>query len=175
MKPFVKCGVWTGIVSGLWGLGCFTIVGWLNSVLFSRHIQATDIRSYSGLFSILILIVGIYIGIRQAKRKTGGIISFGQAVKTGALIACVAAVIVAIFSWFYCTVINPGYAEFMVQDTSRALYAAGKSSQEIGVRLAAVRKEFSTGRQLMEALVGQAVVGAVVSMILGAFMRTRKP
>ncbi|HTI07149.1 MAG TPA: DUF4199 domain-containing protein [Puia sp.] len=174
MNPFLKYGLRTGIVSGLWGIGCFTVVGWLNRVFFHQSIPATEIRSYSGLFSIVILVVGIYFGMKQAKIKGGGVLSYGQAVKTGVLIAGVAAVVAACFSWLYCSVINPGYADFMVKDSSRALAAAGSTPQEISQRLEGVRREFSTGIQVMEALVGQSVVGTLVSLILGAFVRTRK-
>lgn len=174
MKSFVKYGLWTGIISGLWGLVCFSVVGWLNTAFFHGSIAATDIRSYSGLFSIVILVVGIYLGMKQARLRAAGILTYGQAVRTGVLIACVTGVLVACFSWLYCAVINPGYADFMVQDTGRALAAAGKTPQEITQRLEGVRREFSTGMQVMQALVGQTVVGAVVSLILGAFLRSRK-
>jgi hypothetical protein len=174
MKPFLKFGLGTGIVSGLWGLVSFTVVGWLNGAFFHPSISATDIRSYSGLFSVVILVMGIYLGMRQAKVKNGGILTYGQAVKTGVLVACVTALLVAAFSWLYCAVINPGYADFMVSDTGRVLAAAGKTPQEISQRLEGVRKEFSTGMQVMEALVGQVVVGSITSLILGFFTRTKK-
>jgi hypothetical protein len=174
MKLFVKYGLWTGIISGLWGLASFTFVGWLNRSFFHGSIPATDIRSYSGLFSIVILVVGIYLGMKQARLRARGVLTYGQAVRTGVLVACVTAVVVAFFSWLYCAMINPRYADFMVQDTGRTLAAAGKTPQEISQRLESVRKEFSTGMQVMEALVGQAVVGSIAALILGAFMRTRK-
>ena len=174
MRTFVKYGLWTGIVSGFWGLVCFTVVGWLNKSFFHGSIPATNIRSYSGLFSILILVVGIYLGMKQARLRAAAVLTYGQAVKMGVLVACMTAVLVACFSWLYCAVINPGYADFMVQDTAQVLAAAGKSPEEISRRLVDTRKEFSTGIQVIQALVGQTVVGAVVSLILGAFMRTRK-
>jgi len=174
MKPFLKYGLWTGAISGLWGIGCFTIVGWLNTALFHQRTPATQIRSYSGLFSIIILIVGIYLGMKQAKLKGGNTLTYGQAIQTGILIACVTAVVVACFSWLYCTIINPGYADFMVKDTERVLVAAGKSPQEISQQLDAVRKEFSAGAQVGMAVVGQAVVGTIAALILGLFIRTKK-
>jgi hypothetical protein len=174
MKPFLKYGLWTGMISSLWGLGCFTIVGWLNSTLFHHSIPDTQIRSYSGLFSILILVLGIYFGMKQAKLKGGNTLTYGQAVKTGVVIACITAIIVAFFSYLYCTIINPGYADFMVRDTENALKASGKTPQEISQQLEAVRKEFSTGAQVAMALVGQAFVGTIASLILGLFIRTKQ-
>ncbi len=174
MKPFVKFGLWTGIVSGLWSLGSFTVVGWLNSSVFRSGIAAAQIRSYSGLFSILILVLGIYLGMKRAKMNDDNSLAYGRAVKIGLIITCITAPIVAIFSYFYCTAINPGYADFMVNDARHTLAAAGKTSLEISQKLDGVRKEFSTASQVGMALIGQAVVGSIVSLILALFMRTKK-
>jgi len=174
MKSFVKYGLWTGIASGLWGIGCFTIVGRLNTAFFHQSIPATQIRSYSGLFSIVILIVGIYLGMREVKRKNGDVLAYGMAVKAGIIISAITGVILCLFTLLYCTVINPGYADFMVKDTGKALAAAGKAPEEISRRLEGVRKEFTTGAQVMMALVGQTAVGSVLALIVGLFVRTKK-
>lgn len=173
MKTFVKYGLWTGIVSGFWGLVSFTVVGWLNTAALHGAIPAAQIRSYSGLLSIIILAVGIYLGIKQVRTRNGNSLTYGQAVKTGALIAVVTAVLVAVFTLLYCTVINPGYAEFMVQDCQRTMTAAGKTTAEIAQAVDSTRKNFSTGAQVGQALIGQAVVGTILSLIFGLFLRTK--
>ena len=173
MKSFVKYGLLTGIISGLWSLGSFTVAGWLNTALFHQSIPATQIRSYSGLFSLLILITGIYLGMKQAKVK-GNTLTYGQAVRTGIIIACITALIVAFFSYLYCAIINPGYSAFMVKDTENTLKAAGKTPQEISQQLEDIRKQFTTGAQVGMALIGQAVIGTIASLILGLFVRAKK-
>jgi hypothetical protein len=173
MKTFVKYGIWTGVVSGLWGLVSFTVVGWLNTAAFHGSIPATQIRSYSGLFSLIILAIGIYLGLKQARTRNGNSLTYGQAVKTGMLIAVVTAVVVAVFTWLYCVVINPGYTEFMVQDCQHTMAAAGKSPAEITQCIESTRKEFSTGAQVGQALIGQAVIGSLLSLIMGLFLRTK--
>lgn len=173
MKTFVKYGLWTGILSGLWGLVSFTVVGWLNTSAFHGSIPATQIRSYSGLFSIIILALGIYIGLKQARTRNANILTYSQAIKTGIGIALVTAIIVALFTWLYCTVINPGYTEFMVQDCQRTMTAAGKSPAEVAQCVEATHKEFSTGAQVAQALIGQAVAGTLLSLIFGLFLHTK--
>jgi hypothetical protein len=173
MKTFVKYGLWTGAASGLWGFVSFTVVGWLNTAAFHGSIPATQIRSYSGLFSIIILALGIYLGLKQTRTRNANHLTYGQAVKTGALIAVVTAVVVAAFTWLYCAVINPGYTEFMVQDCQRTMTAAGKSPAEIAQCVESTRKAFSTGAQVAQALIGQAVVGSVLSLIFGLVLRTK--
>lgn len=174
MKSFIKYGLGTGIVSGLWGLATFTVIGWLNRVAFHGSIAAANVRSIGGLFSILILVVGISWAMLEVRRQNAGLLTYGQAVKTGVLVACITALIVTVFTWLYCTVINPGYTDFMVADAGRTLRTAGKTPGEIAMELESVRKQFSTGAQVGQALVGQAVVGALASLIVGAFVRTKR-
>ena len=174
MKAFVKYGLGTGVLSGIWTTGAFTVVGWLDRTFWNGALPAAHIRSYSGLFSILLLAIGIWLGMKETRRRNGNTLTYGQAVKTGVLISFITAVMVAFFGFLYCTVINPGYAEFMVKDAERTLLAAGKTTQEIGLRLESERKEFSTPVQVLMALVGQSVVGTILSLILGAFTRTKK-
>lgn len=174
MKPFLKYGLLTGLASGLWGISCFTVVGWLNVVAFHGRIPAARIRSYSGLFSIVLLVLGIWWGMREARRRNGGLLTYGQAVGTGVLIACITGLIAASFSYVYCTAINPGYAAFMVQDAEKSLQAAGKSPREIAAALESVRREFTTGVQVAQALAAQIGVGTIAALILGIFTRTKK-
>jgi hypothetical protein len=174
MKSFIKYGLGTGVVSGLWGLATFTVIGWLNNAVLHGRLPATDVRSLGGVFSIVILVIGIAWGMRAVRAENGGVLTYGQAVKTGIIVACITGVIVALFTWLYCTVINPGYTDFMVADAQRSLVSAGKAAPETAAELDSVRKQFSVGAQVVQALIGQAVVGSIASLILGAFLRTKR-
>ncbi len=173
MKIITKYGLWTGLIVGIWAIVSFTFVGWLNGVFFHKTIPAANIRSVSGLFSILILVIGIYWGIREEKRKMGNTLTFRHGVKTGIMISLITAVLVSISTFLYCTKINPGYAEFMIRDAQRTLTEAGKSPDEINQRLVSVRKEFSTGAQIGMALIGQAVMGTIATLVIVFFLRTK--
>jgi hypothetical protein len=174
MQTFIKFGLGTGVAGGLWGLATFMVIGWLNQVAFHGNLPASNVRSIGGLFSIVILVVGITWAMLDVRRQNAGLLSYGQAVNTGVLVACITAIIVAGFAWLYCTVINPGYTAFMVADAERTLRAAGKAPGEITSQLEAVRRQFSTGSQIGQALIGQAVVGTLASLIVGAFLRTKR-
>lgn len=173
MKTDFKVGMRTGIISGLWGLCTFTIVGWIFHA-FRQDLPATRIRAYGGLFSIIILITGLYFGMRAVKRSNENQISYGLAIKTGVVISVLTGIIVAIFTYLYCAVINPGYQEFMVKETENVLLATKVSSAEINRQLVATSKEFSTSMQVVQALVGQMVTGSIASLIIGLFIRTKK-
>ncbi len=68
----------------------------------------------------------------------------------------------------------PDYTEFIVADAEKTLKAAGWPAGKIAGELENVRKQFSTTAQVAMALVGQAVVGTLASLILGLFSRTKK-
>jgi hypothetical protein len=172
MKSFVKFGLGTGSLVGLWNLSCFTIVSWVNEIL-SLNIPAAKIRAYSGLFGLIILILGIYFGMNELRKKQDRI-SYGAAVKTGISISLISAILVAFFGFLYCTVINPGYATYMVKETENVLIAAKKSPEEINQQLMKVRSFYSTSSQVLQALIVQSFAGIIGSLILGLFIRTKK-
>lgn len=174
MKSINKYGLWTGLIIGVWGILSFTIVVWMNEAFFHNSIAAANIRGISGLFSIFILVVGIYWGIREEKRKVGNVLPYGKAIKAGLFISLITAIIVSITTFLYCTTINPGYSDFMVRDVKQTLTAAGKSTDEINQGMASARKAFSTGAQVGMALIGQLFTGTIASLIIGFFLSTKK-
>ena len=172
MRSTLKFGLITGAISVVWLFGSFTLFTWLNGK-YGWDIQASTIRGIGGLLSIPIQAIGIYIAMQNVKQITGSL-TYGQAVKTGLIVALTVAIIVATFGLLYSTVINPGYTEFMVHDAQKAMLAKVESQQDISQASVAVRKEFSAGMQVIQALVGQFVTGAIMSLIIGLFIKTKK-
>jgi hypothetical protein len=113
------------------------------------------------------------MGMRAVRQNNAFLLSYGQAVQTGVAISLITAILVAFFGFLYCELINPGYAAFMVKDAEKTLAASGAGPEEIREKLIGVRREFSTSMQVIQALIGQSVVGTLISLILGLFLRTK--
>ena len=173
MKSFVKFGLGTGLLVSAWNLSCFTIVSWIDKTLL-LGIPVARIRAYSGLFGIVLLIIGVYVGIREAKKKNENQITFGEALRTGIFISLISAAIAGLFAFIYCTIINPGYADYMVRDAESTLMASKKTSKEISQELIQVRNRFSTTTQVLQALIAQSVMGSIGSLIISLFIRSKK-
>ncbi len=171
MKSTIKIGAITGIISSVFLFGCFTLADWLNTKN-GWGMQVSNIRGVTGLLGIPIQFIGIFIAMQNAKAATGSL-SYGQALKTGVIVAITVAIIVSIFSFLYCT-FNPGYAAYMVQDAQKTMRAAHESAQQITADSAQIADSYSTGAQIMMALVGQFVTGAIMSLILGIFLKGKK-
>ncbi|WP_428329232.1 DUF4199 domain-containing protein [Mucilaginibacter sp.] len=172
MRSTLKTGLITGLVSSIFLFGFFSLMVWLNTK-FGLGMQASSIRGLGGLISVLIQAIGIYMAMQNAK-KLAGVLSYGQAVKTGVLVAITIAIIVAIFSALYCQFINTGFREFMIKDAQKTMIANGESQQQIGQHLVMVSREFSTGTQVIMALTGQFFTGLIISLIAGIFVKTKK-
>jgi hypothetical protein len=172
MKSTFKYGLITGIISSIFLFGFFTLMVWLNNKN-NWGMQINTIRGIGGLLSIPVQAMGIYMAMQNIKQLTGSL-TYGQAIKTGLIVAATIAVIVAIFGFLYCTVFNPGYAEFMVHDAQKAMISNGESQQQIGQDSIKVAKEFTPGMQVMQALTGQFVTGAIISVIIGLFVKTKR-
>ena len=171
MKPTIKYGAITAGISIIFLYGSFTLLTWLKSK-YSWDVQVSTIRGIGGLLSIPIQAIGIYMAMQNVKKLSGSL-TYGQALKTGLTVAVTIAVLIAIFSFLYCQFLNPGYAEYMVSDAQQAMIARGESQQEISQNSLEVAQQFSTGSQIMMALVGQFVTGAIVSLIIGLFIKTK--
>lgn len=173
MRSTLKYGIITGAVVGIFAISFFSIVNGINNSE-GWGMQASNIRGLSGLLTILIQATGIYVAMQAIKKQQNSALSYGQALKTGILIAVLTAVITAVFSFIYCEFINPGYAQYMIAEAQKVMIAKGETQQQITADSEAVRKEFSTGAQVAMALVGQFFVGTIVSLIMGLFIRTKK-
>jgi len=149
----------------------FSLAVWLNQKN-GWGLQVSTIRGVGGLLSIPVQAIGLYLAMQNVKKLTGAL-TYGQALKTGVLVAITIAIIVAVFGFLYCTVFNPGYAEYMVHDAQKAMIAKGEPQQDIDRNSVAVAKEFTPGAQVFQALVGQFITGTILSLIIGLFIKTK--
>jgi hypothetical protein len=173
MKPPYKYGIITGIMVGLFAISFFSAFNWFN-IQYGCGMQAANIRGISGLLTVVIQAIGIYFSMTRVKAAQGDKLTYGQAFKAGFTVAIITALITAFFAFIYCTVINPGYADYMVGDSRKTLEAAGKSSKQIADALVGIKWQFSTTGQLVQALAGQTVVGTIVSLLMAIFIKSKK-
>ncbi|MFI5161814.1 MAG: DUF4199 domain-containing protein [Sphingobacteriales bacterium] len=173
MKPTYKYGIITGIMVGLFAIGFFSAFNWFNTQ-YRWGIQAANVRGISGLLTIIIQATGIYFSMAGVKQSQSGKITYGQSFKAGLTVAIITALITALFGFIYCTIINPGYVEYMVNEARKSMIAAGKSSKQISNDVVGIRWQFSTTGQVVQALVAQTVVGTIISLLMAIFIESKK-
>jgi hypothetical protein len=168
-----KQAIITGLVVGVFGIASFSITDNLTQ-LFALGIHTTTIRGLTGLLTLVILGIGIYTGMRSIKRSNAGKLTYGQALLAGFIIALTTGIITALTGFIYCNYLNPGYAAYMLSESTKEMAADGKSPAEIAAGMPGLKQQWSTGGQMMQALVGQTVCGTVITLILGLFIKSKK-
>jgi len=164
-----KQAIITGITVGVVAIVTFSL-----SKQAHLNINASTLRGLTGLLTLVILGIGIYVGMRSIKTANGGKLTYGQAMFTGFIIALVTGIITALVSVIYCSLIDPGYSTYMVAETQKAMLASGKSQAEITTGTPALLQQWSTGGQAIQALIGQTVCGTVIALVMGIFIKTKK-
>lgn len=132
------------------------------------------IRGVTGLLSLIILGVGIYYGMQSVKKLNGGALSYGAAIKTGLFISVITGIITAAFTFIYCQYIDKDFAGHIISESIALLIAEHASAEEISRTINDITRQLSTSMQVMQALVGQPVSGLILSLIIGAFVKTKK-
>lgn len=168
-----KQALTTGIAVSITALIAFSIAERLNQH-FNWGFNPVTLRGLTGLLTLVILAVGIYTAINSVKRHNEGRLTYGQAVITGVIVASITGIISALVTFIYCRFLNPGYAAFMVAESKKVMLANGKSSSEIAASTADLKKQMTVGMQVMQSIVGQALSGTIIALIMGAFVKTRK-
>lgn len=137
----------------------------------TRH----DIGQYTRLAGVIVPIVGVFFGIK-AKRdnELNGVMTFGQGVKTGFLIAVIQTTLTTIWFWFYSTVINPQFLDSMLAFERSQMLAAGTSPAVIEADAESKRAFFRVPYfQIFQLVLGIAY-GVVIAVIVSFFLRTKK-
>src|SRR5438270_12676509 len=100
--------------------------------------------------------------------------AYGSAIKTGFTISLAVAVIVSLVSLLYITIVNPNFAEDMVREAADSLKKSGAGPAETAKKLEAVKRQFSIPGQMMASLIVQSVAGFLFTLVIGAFVYTKK-
>ena len=172
MKSTLKFGLLTGLISSAFLFGLFPLISLLN-VKHNWGLQEANIRGVLGLLSIPIQAIGIFLSMQDVKRLTGAL-TYGQALKTGLIVAIIVAIMLAVFTFIYCLCTNPGYTDAMVKDAQKTMIANGETPEQIKKNSFAVAQEFSAPVQVMQAFVGQLVTGILITLVIGLFLKSKK-
>jgi hypothetical protein len=100
---------------------------------------------------------------------------YGSALWAGTLIAVVAALLSAIFSYAYYTVINPGFCDLMYQNAASKLEASGMSGDRLEKVEAVNRWMLSPVPQAVSVLIIVLVFGFLVSLVVAAVLKREAP
>lgn len=161
----------TARVALKWGL----ILG-LVLIVYSLLLFLTNTFGDSrlGWVSTALSIGGLVLAMREFRTLNRGYMTYGEGVGIGTLTAAISGLLSALFTTFYTTIIDPNVMQQMVEKVRAQYEDRGMSDEQIDQAMSMVEKMQSPGITFAFSVIGAAVFGLLLSLIIAAIMRRNR-
>lgn len=149
----------------------------LVSIVFSFILITTNQvgNAALGFVPLVIAIAGIVLAQRDFRARNGGFMSYGEGVSIGALLSLVSGLLSTVFSYVY-RFIDPSMLEQVTEQMRTKFEEAGTMSDAQIDQAIAMSQKFSTGPVgFVIGIVGAAVIGTILSLLISAILKNAKP
>lgn len=136
----------------------------------TRH----DIGQYTRMLALIFPVLATYYGIRAKRNDQFGILTFGQGVKTGFLIALILATLTTLWFLFYVAVINPDFLETLVRFKRSSMANTGAIEPEIAPTIARLRWMYSFPVMPIFQLVAGTAFGTLCAVLFSWFLQKKE-
>ena len=161
MNTIVKAGVVLGILVEIWTF-LYGFTGWYKD---------------PALMNLFYVVIALQIAVLMwaLKRTAAEGRGFGGQLGAGTLISLIGGVFVVVGSLVFTTVVFPNYFQDVAAVQEQMMRSAGRSDAEIKQVMDMAAKTSTPAMQAFVGFCGTMVTGVVVSAIIGAFVRAKKP
>lgn len=166
MKPETKCGLLTGGGVCLWTLAEY---------LLGLHNERIAIGEYTGFFSALIPLTLLFI-LLKARRDTatGGLLTYGQGLKSGLHASLIGGLMVWAFMQVYNQFINPGWMDYALDWKVGQFRAQGMTEAAIREQIEFYQAMGSPIGCFLGIVAGAVLTGTVFSLLLTFILNRRR-
>jgi len=128
-----------------------------------------------GVLTFGIWIGGVIMAVRDYRQTLGGFMSFGQGFRMGFTTFLVVAVISAAWNFLFYSFIATDFLPKMLDFMQYAMEDAGADDSAIDMMMGIYGRVYTPGGMTLMSLLGGTMMGAFVSLIIGAAMKKRAP
>lgn len=143
--------------------------------VYLTHSQLTPFGIYSGLLSLLLLVIPLVLAIRQRKSELEGYISLKEVMKTGLGIALVTAFMVSVFTYLYFRFIDHETVSLVISQTITFMTKEKKPQAEIDLAIASIKNFYTPLKQATGVLTGVLIACLILSFISSTFLIKNRP
>jgi hypothetical protein len=149
----------------------------LVSIIISFGLNVSHLeQSPAKWLTMVVLIVGTVLAQKFFRQANGGFMSYGQGLGVGIVLAGISAVLSAVFSYLYTTVIDPDMTARILDKARSDMEARGNMSDAQIDQAMHWTSMFMQGPALLGVvLVGGLLTGLIVSLITAAVLKNPKP
>ncbi len=148
-------------------------------VLFKLILYLTGVDDQSSwqLIYYVILALGLLYSMKTIRdKRLDGFMTFGKAFMVGFYAVVAISIIMAIYTYLYMTVINPGMVADMLSQAEDKILEANPdmSDEDIQKALDAARMFMKPGIMAFSSLIMTMITGSLLSLVAAAFAKKKK-
>ncbi len=155
-----------------WGLVSAVLIIIYTVVLYMTGLFKTPSLSW---ISFLLLLIGIFMALREFKSLNAGYMSFSEGLGVGTLMSAVTGLIGSIFSYIYTNFIDTTIMQQMSDLQREQMESQGLSSEQIDQAMEMATKFTSPGMIFIFGIIGYVFFGFIFSLIVSAIVKNTKP
>ena len=132
-------------------------------------------KQWSQFLYYLIFPITIFYAINQFKKKNGNVLSLGQSIKIGLIIAVISAIVYAIYSLIFHYVIDPEFVGKVMEATREKMMENSNMTED------QVEQSMAFAEKFMNPFLGvtfwialSAIFGLIYSLIAGLIMKNEQ-
>jgi ABC-type transport system involved in cytochrome c biogenesis permease subunit len=151
--------------------GLYTSIGFIIvSLLF--YALDVDRTGWVNYLTFIVLIVGIYFGIKTFRDKhSGGYLSYGSCLGTGVIISVVVGVVMAVYTYLFFQYFDPSELTKILEMTSQKLADKGLTDEQIDQAMAISSKFMTPAMMAISSIFGMALWGTIFSLLISIFLK----
>jgi len=148
----------------------------LTFIFYLSTGKINDSESYAGTASTIMTILGLFFFTRQYRKSNPNInFTYGTAFKTSFLIGLYSSLIVAFFNYLFYKFSPDAVNEFLLATQNAYLETELYTESQIESLISLLLKFLTPGVLAFSMLLGLVVSVAIYSLIIAAFLQSRKP
>jgi Protein of unknown function (DUF4199) len=155
-----------------WGLVTAILVIIYTVILYMTSLFKNPSLSW---ISFLLLLLGIFLALKEFKTLNNGFMSFSEGLGVGTLMSAVAGLVASIFSYIYTNFIDTTIMQQMSDLQREQLESRGMSSEQVEQAMEMATKFTSPGIIFLFGIIGYIIFGFIFSLIVSAIMKNSKP
>ena len=148
----------------------------IKLITFLTHTQFSGIGAYSGLISLALLSIPLFIGIKHKRDVDfGGYITLRKAMIAGVAISIMSGIIISVYNYLHYKYIDTEVMSYWIAEAQKLGAAEKKSETEIQQAIDMLKEFYAPFKQATVALTGVLGAGTVLSFILSTFLIKHAP
>ena len=159
----LKYGVLAGIACVVWRAFDF-YMGWPDS----------ELGQYSSYLGILMMSTGAYLCVREKRKESNEVISFGAALYSGLVVCFIISIMMGAHAYVYTSTVDPKRQERMVVKFHDEMVKKKATDKDVKLVEENAKSYFSPMGQVTAESGGTMIAGLFVSLVIAGFTRSKK-